>query len=465
MGSPITFSGFNNIDFGSILNAIMQAERAPLTALESQKTTLNQQGTAFTSLASKLGALQTSVSTLTSAKGFNPYAVTSGSPDRVGASSTGGSVAGLYEVVVTELAKSQVMASTTTYASQDEVVATGGSLSVALFGNPPVNIPPTGVAGTMTVRQLADAINADTTSPVNASVVQAAPGQYRLVLTGRSSGSANAFTVTSTLTGGTGVAFTDTDANGTYGDTAADNAVVATNAALTVNNVPISSTTNDIADAIPGVSLSLLKKDPATTVLVEVTESADEAKTQLEDFVKTYNDLMSFITDQSTAAAAGKSSIARDTLVKGLKSGLRDAMVAEYLGSGTDYTRLSTIGVEFDRTGTITLDANKLKAAVLDNAAAVKTLFVGTTGAGGVFGALKAQVEDYTKAGGLVQSAKDRLKDQITKINGRLDSMELQLELRRQAMQREFIAADQMMTQLNKQGSSLQAIGGQYRLF
>ena len=128
MGSPITFSGFNNIDFGSILNVIMTAERAPLTALETQKTTLNQQNTAFTSLTSKLGALQTAVSELTNATGFNPYAVASGTPDRVGATSTGGSVAGLYEVVVSELAKSQVMASTSTYASQDEVVATGGAI-------------------------------------------------------------------------------------------------------------------------------------------------------------------------------------------------------------------------------------------------------------------------------------------------------------------------------------------------
>ena len=72
-----------------------------------------------------------------------------------------GGIAGLYEVVVSELAHSQVMASTTTYARPDEVVATGGSLSVALYGNPPVNIPPTAIAGSMSVRQLADAINAD----------------------------------------------------------------------------------------------------------------------------------------------------------------------------------------------------------------------------------------------------------------------------------------------------------------
>ena len=174
---------------------------------------------------------------------------------------------------------------------------------------------------------------------------------------------------------------------------------------------------------------------------------------------------MSFVTEQGTAALAGKTSISRDSLVRTLKMGLTDAMRSEYLGSGTDYTRLSTIGVEFEMTGTIKVDAAKLKSAVLDNANAVRSLFVGTTGSDGVFGALKAQVESYTSAGGFVQDAKDRLKDQILRIDGRLDTMEMQLELRRVALQREFIAADQLMTQLNGQGSSLQALGGQYRLF
>ena len=33
MGSPITFSGFNNIDFASILNTILTAARIPSTAI------------------------------------------------------------------------------------------------------------------------------------------------------------------------------------------------------------------------------------------------------------------------------------------------------------------------------------------------------------------------------------------------------------------------------------------------
>jgi flagellar hook-associated protein 2 len=300
---------------------------------------------------------------------------------------------------------------------------------------------------------------------VTAAVVQAAPGEYRLVLTGRNAGSANAFTVTSTLSGGKGLTFTDTDTDGTYGDDADDSAVAASNASLTINNVPITSTTNTVEDAIPGVTLTLAKKDPATTVMVEVTESADEAKAQLEAFVKAYNDLMSFVSEQKTAAAAGEPSIGRDSLVRTLRLGLTDAMRGEYLDAGDVYTRLSTVGLEFESTGTIKVNAAALKTAVLDDPDAVRKLFVGADGASGVFGALKERIEGYTTAGGFVQAAKNRLKDQILKIDSRLDTMEMQLELRRVTLQQEFMAADQLMTQLKGQSSSLQALGGQYRLF
>jgi flagellar hook-associated protein 2 len=459
MSSPITFSGFNSIDFNSILNAIMTAERAPMTALETQKSALNTQGTAFTTLAGKLGALESALDTLTDTEGFSPYTVASGDDTAVGVATTSGGVAGTYEVVVSDLARAQVMASTTTYSSPDQAIATGGSISVALLGNPPVQIPPTALTGSMSVRQFADAINAQTDSPVSASVVQAAPGQYRLVLTGRNSGAANAFTVTSNLTGGAGLTFTDTDNNGTYGDSAADVSVVARNASLTVNNIPITSTTNDVADAVPGVTLSLLKADATKRVLVEITQSSAAAQAELEGFVKAYNDLMSFLNQQNTDAASGKSSIARDGMVRSLKAELRAAIQAEYTAAGDNYSRLSTAGIEFERTGTIKVNAVRLGEALKASPTSVRTLF------DSAFAEIKAQVEDYARSGGLIQNAKNRLKDQIVKIDNRLDSMQLQLDLRRATLQQEFIAADAIMTQLKGQSSSLQALGGQYRLF
>jgi flagellar hook-associated protein 2 len=459
MSSPITFSGFNSIDFSSILNSIMTAERAPLTVLESQRTSLNTQGTAYTTLASKLGSLRSALDSLTDASGFSPFAVASGDPEAVGVTTTGGGVAGLYEVVVSELARSQVMASTTTYASPDAAIATGGSISVTLAGGSAVQVPPIALTGSMTVKQFADAVNAQPDAPVSASVVQAAPGQYRLVLTGRDSGTANAFTVTSALTGGAGLAFTDTNSNGTYGDSAADLSVVASNAALTVNNVPITSTTNTVADAVPGVTLTLSKKDATKTIPVEVTKSSAAAEKDLEEFVKAYNELMTFLTQQNSEAVAGKSNIARDGMIRTLKSGIRLGLQADYPAAGENYSRLSVIGVEFEQTGTIKLNKAKLTEALNGSIPSVQTLIKDA------FTALSAQVQEYTKAGGLIQNAKDRLKDQIVKIDSRLESMQLQLDLRRSALQQEFAAADLVMTQLKSQSSSLDALGGQYRLF
>ena len=47
----------------------------------------------------------------------------------------------------------------------------------------------------------------------------------------------------------------------------------------------------------------------------------------------------------------------------------------------------------------------------------------------------------------------------------RIDNFEEQLERRRLSLQKEFQAADEAMSQLNEQVSSLQSLGGQYRLF
>ena len=45
MGSTITFSGFNDIDFNTVLNALMDQASQPLTALQTQQSALQSQVT------------------------------------------------------------------------------------------------------------------------------------------------------------------------------------------------------------------------------------------------------------------------------------------------------------------------------------------------------------------------------------------------------------------------------------
>lgn len=461
MGSGITFSGFNNIDFGSILNAIMQQERAPLAAMEAKRTSLQAQNSAFATFATRLGSLESAVSALAGGNTLTSVAATSSDDTAVGISTGSSSVTGRYEIVVSQLARAQVSASDTSYASVDDVIATAGVLTLAQFSQPPVQIT---VTSSMTLEDVANAINASPDSPVSASVVQVAPGQYRLVLTGRSTGSANGFTVdTSGLTGGAGLAFIDTDNNGISGDSPEDMVQEATDASLTVNQLPVTSASNILQDVIPGVTMTLRKQDAAKTVVVDVSQDQSATIDQVKEFAEAYNGLLTFLDEQATAVAGGKDGISRDPLVRGLREALRSTMMGEEADGAL--SRLAQVGIGFDRTGRIEIDEDLLTDALETSTASVQQLFGGADGLGGRFGALEDLISGYTQAGGLVANARERIDTQVARMNLRLFDLEEQLAIRRAALQQEFIAADQAMSQLNAQAGSLASLLNVYSLF
>ena len=459
MSSPITFSGFNQIDFNQILTAVMQQERAPLTRLETQKKTLETQNTAFGTLAGKMASLESAIDNLKELDSLSLLTATSSNAG-VGVSATSGTLTGTYDVVVSTLARAQVTASQTTYnATSAEAVRAGGTLTLTLTpanGDPATVI--TAGSGT-TLAQLAALINAETDSPAAASVVQTSPGNYQLVLTGKDTGTTNAFTITRSLTSGSAIDFADVDANGVY-----DNTQNAINAQFTVNGLDVTSASNTVSDVVPGVTLSLLKEDAATTATIKVSRDTSGAKDLIKKFITAYNDLTTFAKDQNTAAIAGKASIGRDPLLRGLRDQLRSATMDEYAIGGT-LTRLAEIGLGFDISGKMTLDEDIFEDRLADSATDLQKLLSGTTGTGGAFGTMATLVDEYTQAGGLISETRERLDTSIRNLNRRMDSLSAQLELRRAALQKEYIAADLAMTRLKSQSSSLSSMGGQYRLF
>jgi len=456
MGSPITFSGFNNIDFSSVLNAIMTQERQPIATIEAQQKTLQAQNSAFSTLATKLGTLKTAAADLSDSDNTAKVTATSSDETAVGISTGSASVTGRYDVVVSQLAHAQVMQSQTTYPSLDTVIATSGVISLARLNDPPIDIP---ITSGMSLKGLADAVNRASNSPVNASVVQVSPGQYRLVLTGRSTGLANGFTVSMSdpLSGGAGLNFLDTDGDGTAGNSDDDNIQHATDAQFTVNQVAVTSSSNVVTDAVPGVTMTLRKKGP-DAVALDVSKDNTAATTQVQAFATAVNDLVSFLNVQSPSASAGTPGIGGDPLVRSLRNALRSVVMGPQTGTGT-LARLAEVGVSFDSSGKIKIEQKRLTDALEKSSTDVAALFADR------FGAIDALVNDYTKAGGLVSDVRKRIDTQVKSLGERIDHMEAQLEIRRASLQQEFIAADRAMSQLNSQGSSLSQLGGQYRLF
>jgi flagellar hook-associated protein 2 len=451
VGSPITFGGFNDIDFSVVLTAIMQQESQPLTALQGRQTAAKTKITNFATLATKTATLESAAAAMSSASSLAGFTATSTDPAAVGVTSSSGAIAGHYDIKVNELARAQVTASAGLIAdATTTAVATGGSLII--------NGKPVTVTESVTLTALAAAINADPTIAASASVVQDAPASFRLVLTAKASGLAKGFTVTNALTGGAGVAFKDTSGNGTSGDSPEDNAVQASNASLTVNNIAVTSESNTLDAVIAGTSITLYKKDPAVTIGVEIAADSSALKAKVTGFVEAYNDLVKFVGEQTTTAANGDaSSIGRDPLVRQLRNSLRGVLSASY---GADVTNnLSQAGVEFVRnTGTLKLNESAFATAAAGGAASLSSLFAGTIGTPGVFTAISSLLEGYTQASGILPSVQKQLNSQVLTMGAQVAQIQERLAVRRAVLQREFSAADTAMSQLKSQSSSLSSL-------
>ena len=221
MSSGITFGGFNNIDFSYILNAIMQQESQPVVALQAQQRALQSQQSAFSTLASKLTALETAMKPLGDRTQFGGRSASSTNTAAVDVSATSAASIGAYDIVVSELARAQTTASTSTPHRQGH---DGGGQR----RQPGDQRRDVSITVPATLEDLADAINANDDMAVNASVVSPTPGSYQLVLTGKATGVDNAFTHHEQPHRRRGVSF-------------GANAQNATNAQFTVNNVAVQS--------------------------------------------------------------------------------------------------------------------------------------------------------------------------------------------------------------------------------
>jgi flagellar hook-associated protein 2 len=244
--------------------------------------------------------------------------------------------------------------------------------------------------------------------------------------------------VTNGLTGGTGVTF-------------AGNAVEATDADLLVNNIQVTSDSNTLTDVLPGVTLTVHKKDPAATVGIDVTPDSAALKTKVEAFITAYNGLVKFDNDQRTAAGEGDaSSIGRAPLLRQLRNSLRTELLGGHGAAAV--TKLAEVGVEFTQTGTLQLHDTVFDAAVASNGADVQALFAD---AGGVFPAVSTLLDSYSQADGFISNAKTQLTAQVRRMDTQIANMQDRLAAQKLMLQREFAAADRAMSALNSQRDSL----------
>jgi flagellar hook-associated protein 2 len=437
----ISFSGLNGFDFASIIDAIVQYESLPLNALRSQQQGVKDKDAALVQLNSFITKLQTQANALGTGSAFLNTTAQSSNTAVITTTPGSGALSGRYDVTVSALARSQVTASTNGYSATSDTAADGGSISFTIGGNTTEAI---NITQATTLAGLRDAIN-NQDSGVVASLVNTG-SSYKLVLSSEESGAANAFTINNNLTNGAGAA-----------PAFAGNTQTAADASLTINGIPVTSASNDIADAVPGISLKLLSLGSS---VIDVAADFNAIKDSLKAIVSEYNKLREFSKTQNTydVESGRRPPLAGDSILRQALGDLRTTIIDINNNSG-QYQYLSEIGLEFTQTGELKLDEAKFNDAINENPSDVQALFQGTGGGDGVFDLLKARMDGLDGSAGLIKSSRTSIEATLQTYKDRIEAQELRLSVRRKELEKTFLAADQAISRLNAMTNQLAQIG------
>ncbi|MEO1481671.1 MAG: flagellar filament capping protein FliD [Myxococcota bacterium] len=435
--SSFTFTGLaSGLDTASIVNSLVDAERAPIRRLENKIEDLNSQKSAFNRIDGRLDTLGDTLSDLGSTTSLQSYTATSSNEDAVRAVGGVGAIAGRFSLNVSQLAESQ-----RTYSDGVSARDAGG-----LFGTGTLTI---GVGGSSfdvnvdadtTLEDIASAING---SGEDVSATIAFNGtDYRLLVSGTETGAANAVTFT--------------ESGVTLGLSTPSNTLqAAQDAQFTIDGLNYSSGTNVVNDALDGISFELQGVGSAN---VNVEVDADDIKDQIQSFVTDFNAVVFDINGEFNRSADGTTGVLfGDSTLRGLQSQFSSVVTSPISIGGT--TRLiSDIGLSLSRDGNLELDEAALDAAIIENPTAVRELFAGNGTDPGLSTLLGDTVDGFADfADGRLRTRVDGIDSEVASINDQIERLELRVTSFEEQLNQQFITLETTINSLNAQNSFLQS--------
>ena len=438
----IQFGGLaTGLDTSSIIDQLMDLERRPLSLLEKDKTWLNSRLQAFTELDTKLKSFADSITNLGDANTLLQRSIRQSSDALLTARVDSNAQAGAsYQVEVVSLAQVQKSVSAGV-ASKTDAVFGAGTMSLTLDGDVTAHTIDIG-EGQNSLTGIMNAINTAGLG-VRASIINdGSATPFRLVLTGNDP--AKSFTLDATgLTGGT------------VGLDLGAPVQQATRAHIRVDTIDIYSDSNTLTEAIPGVSLDLTKAEVGTLTSLNVGIDRDSIKATIEAFAKGYNEVVGFITSQSTMNGAKGGVLGGDSGISTIKRRLQ-TMLTQPLATSGVFTALSQLGFETQKDGTLKVNEKTLNAAIDGNLDSVVSLLAGENGLDGIAGQFQDYLGSLTDSvSGLLKGRKDSIDSNLRRLDTRITSMEMRLEKRQQMLERQFSAMESLISGLNAQSSYL----------
>lgn len=148
-------------------------------------------------------------------------------------------------------------------------------------------------------------------------------------------------------------------------------------ASFTVDGVAMTSSSNSVTTAIPGVTLKLVGESSDTTVTLNIDRDYDEISEQIQSMVDAYNKVVDFIKTQTSYNTESKTTggvLFGDTLLKSMRTSIQSTLISEIFGTA-NLTALSDIGITTGSSTALSLDTDVLREKLETNFDDVVKLF------------------------------------------------------------------------------------------
>jgi len=451
----------SGLDIESVISQLVAVERAPVTQLQREATSLQTRLSTYGKLQSGMAALRDAASALTRASTWGSTSGSSSDASAVAVSTGASTLPGSYAIEVQRLAAAQSNASGV-YASADALVGEGtlrielgtwgdgqssftpkaGSTAIDISVGPPAE----------SLAQLRDKINASN-SGVVASVLTDANGA-RLVLRSAATGAENGFRIGVTDNDGNnvdGVGLSALAFDPSAGILTMAQALAAANASASLNGLPISSASNTLSEVLDGITLSLGKVTSAP-VLVEAKPDTAAIRKALDSFVTAYNDLNKLLAEQTKYDAASKTAgvLQGDSAAVSMRAQMRSLLGGSSAASAM-FGRVADIGFDVQTDGSIKINESKL-ANGLANLGEMRKLFATndllTPANNGFAVQLRAMADQVLGIEGSISSRTEGLRKRIDMNQDRQDMLNDRIAMVEKRLRAQYTALDRQMASL-----------------
>lgn len=439
----LTATGIGSgLDINTIVGVLVDAEKVPKEAIfDKTEKTIESKVSAIGTLKSKLSTFQDALEKLSDPAALNIRKVSTGESSYFTATADKNAQAGSYQIQVEQLATVHKVAGVNV---TDPAAAVGqGSLDLSVNGK----AFSVAIEAGDSLEDIAKKVNESAdNSGVTATIIKSDAGS-RLVFSSDESGTDNQVNVTATDTVGSGL-------SDMFGAGNLTELQAAQNSIVHIDGQKVTSQSNDIENAITGVTLSLTEADLTKTSTLKIEQDDEAVKENIKGFVDAYNTLIDSINDLSSYDVDKKEAAALqgDSMIRSIESQLRNTISNRVTTDGESIA-LYDIGIETDRYGKMSIDDTKLDKIIAEDMGSIENLFA--TPDSGIASRLDTLVDSYVKTGGMIDSRNNALTGDKQRLEDQRESFTRKMDLLEARLFKQFNAMDLVVGQLNQQSSGL----------